>query len=44
MRMSRGQAERFPDANWLHDMAEAAQQWALHRGVEEKAVILAPGE
>lgn len=44
VRMNRSQAERFPDANWLQDMAEAARQWAFHRGVEDKTVILAPSE
>ncbi|WP_432035559.1 phosphotransferase [Streptomyces cucumeris] len=41
VRMNRGQAERFPEAGWLGDMAEAAHLWAVHRGVSE-AVTLGP--
>ncbi|WP_247746290.1 phosphotransferase [Streptomyces oryzae] len=33
LRMNRRQADRFPEARWLGDMAGAARQWALHRGV-----------
>ncbi|WP_240965483.1 protein kinase [Streptomyces zingiberis] len=35
LRMNKRQAERFPEAEWLGAMAEAAETWAGHRGVAD---------
>ncbi|WP_039941165.1 phosphotransferase [Streptomyces himastatinicus] len=37
LRMNRSQADRYPEAAWLEDMAAAARTWASHRGVAERS-------